>query len=127
MARTLNLRFTGQAEKLLIEMNRKGLNDQDAISKALWLFQIAWESERVALLDADGEVQYIFTVRPIAEASKDRTANVAEGLRARLADAVGPVEEVFGEGKSILSAAYQSGKEAMEKEMEKERGKLPER
>lgn len=58
-------------------------------------------------------------LRDLATDLKERTADLAEDLRGRVEEAVGQGREIFDEKKSILSAAYQAGKEAMEKEKSK--------
>ncbi len=50
---------------------------------------------------------------------KDRGANLAEDLRDRVEDVLEEGKEIFDEKKTILSAAYQAGREAMEKERSK--------
>jgi len=55
-------------------------------------------------------------LRDLATDLKERTADLAEDLRGRVEEAVGQGREIFDEKKSILGAAYQAGKEAMEKE-----------
>ena len=55
-------------------------------------------------------------LRDFATDLKERTADLADDLRDRVEEAVGQGKEIFDEQKSILSAAYQAGKEAMDKE-----------
>ena len=58
-------------------------------------------------------------LRDLATDLKERTADLAEDLRGRVEEAVGQGREIFDEKKSILGAAYQAGKEAMEREKSK--------
>jgi len=58
-------------------------------------------------------------LRGLATDLKDRTADLVEDMRDRVEDVLGQGKEVFDEKKSILSAAYQAGKEAMDKERDK--------
>jgi gas vesicle protein len=58
-------------------------------------------------------------LRDLATDLRERTADLAGDLRGRVEDAVGQSKELFDEKKSILSAAYQAGKEAMDKEKSK--------
>ncbi len=62
-------------------------------------------------------------LRGLAADLKDRTADLVEDVRDRVEDVLGQGKEVFDEKKSILSAAYQAGKEAMDRE----RGKYEDR
>ncbi|MGH9365704.1 MAG: YtxH domain-containing protein [Thermoanaerobaculia bacterium] len=55
-------------------------------------------------------------LRGLAADLKDRSADLVEEMRDRVEDVLGQGKEVFDEKKSILSAAYQAGKEAMDKE-----------
>ena len=73
-----------------------------------------------ALLFApEGGPQTRTRLRGLAADLKDRTADLAEDLRDRVEDVIGQGKEVFDEKKSVLSAAFQAGKEAMEKERDK--------
>ncbi len=58
-------------------------------------------------------------LRGLATDLKERTADVMEDMRDRVEDVIGQSKEIFDEKKTILGAAYQAGKEAMEKEREK--------
>jgi gas vesicle protein len=58
-------------------------------------------------------------LRDLAAELKERTADLASDLKGRVEEAVGQGKELFDEKKSVLSAAYQAGKEAMEKEKSK--------
>lgn len=51
MARTVHVRLTGNSEQLLKDLEKEGLNERDVISKALGLLDLAYRSERVALLE----------------------------------------------------------------------------
>ena len=74
----------------------------------------------LALLFApEGGPQTRTRLRGLATDLKDRTADLAEDLRDRVEDVIGQGKEVFDEKKTVLSAAYQAGKEAMEKERDK--------
>ena len=78
----------------------------------------------LALLFApEGGPQTRARLRGLATDLRDRSANLAGDLRDRVEDVLDEGKEIFDEKKSILSAAYQAGKEAMEKE----RGKYQER
>jgi hypothetical protein len=77
MAKTITLRLTGEAEKLVEEL---GLNVSDAISKALWLLKYA-KNNRLALLKPGSEskevpeVDLILTLQSLAEANISRERN----------------------------------------------------
>jgi gas vesicle protein len=58
-------------------------------------------------------------LRDLATELKDRTADLAGDLRGRVEDAVGQGKDLFDEKKSVLGAAYQAGKEAMDREKSK--------
>ncbi len=74
----------------------------------------------LALLFApEGGPQNRARLRGLATDLKDRTADIAEDLRDRVEDVLGEGKEIFDEKKTILSAAYQAGREAMEKERSK--------
>ena len=78
----------------------------------------------LALLFApEGGPQTRARLRGLATDLRDRSANLAGDLRDRVEDVLDEGKEIFDEKKYILSAAYQAGKEAMEKE----RGKYQER
>ena len=62
-------------------------------------------------------------LRGLATDLKDRSADLVEDMKDRVEDVLGQGKEVFDEKKSILSAAYQAGKEAMDRE----RGKYEDR
>lgn len=53
MAKTVHLRFTGQSERFLEEMQRQGLSAEDTIAKALGVLQLVWTTKRVALIRKD--------------------------------------------------------------------------
>jgi len=68
MAKKIHLRLIGQAEKFIDDMVEQGLTDRDVIAKALWLFETAWKTQRIALLNADcQEVEYIFTSKKMVD------------------------------------------------------------
>ena len=71
------------------------------------------------LFTPEGGPQTRARLRGLATDLKDRTADLAEDLRDRVEDVIGQGKEVFDEKKTVLSAAYQAGKEAMEKERDK--------
>ena len=74
----------------------------------------------LALLFApEGGPQTRARLRGLATDLKDRTTDLAEDLRDRVEDVIGQGKEVFDEKKTVLSAAFQAGKEAMEKERDK--------
>lgn len=74
----------------------------------------------LALLFApEGGPQTRARLRGLAADLKDRTADLAEDLRDRVEDVLEEGKEIFDEKKTILSAAYQAGKEAMDKERSK--------
>ena len=74
----------------------------------------------LALLFApEGGPQTRTRLRGLATDLKDRGANLAEDLRDRVEDVLEEGKEIFDEKKTILSAAYQAGKEAMDKERSK--------
>jgi gas vesicle protein len=78
----------------------------------------------LALLFApEGGPQTRARLRGLATDLRDRTGNLAGDLRDRVEDVLEEGKEIFDEKKTILSAAYQAGKEAMDKE----RGKYQER
>ncbi|MGH7369693.1 MAG: YtxH domain-containing protein [Candidatus Methylomirabilaceae bacterium] len=55
-------------------------------------------------------------LRGLATDLKDRTADLVEDVKDRVEDVLGQSKEVYDEKKSLLTAAYQAGKEAMDKE-----------
>jgi len=74
----------------------------------------------LALLFApEGGPQTRARLRGLATDLTDRTANLAGDLRDRVEDVLEEGKEIFDEKKTILSAAYQAGKEAMDKERSK--------
>ena len=71
----------------------------------------------LALLFApEGGQQTRARLRGLGTDLRDRSVNLADDLRDRVEDVLEEGKEIFDEKKSILSAAYQAGKEAMEKE-----------
>ncbi len=78
----------------------------------------------LALLFApEGGRQTRTRLRGLATDVKDRSTDLVEDVKDRVEDALGTSREIFEEKKAILTAAYQAGKEAMDRE----RGKLLER
>src|SRR5574337_1590526 len=78
----------------------------------------------LALLFApEGGRQSRTRLRDFATDVKDRSTDLVEDVKDRVEDVFGVGKDVFEEKKGILTAAYQAGKEAMERE----RGKLQER
>ena len=74
----------------------------------------------LALLFApEGGPQTRARLRGLATDLKDRSTNLAGDLRDRVEDVLEEGKEIFDEKKTILSAAYQAGKEAMDKERSK--------
>jgi len=74
----------------------------------------------LALLFApEGGPQTRTRLRGLVADLKDRGANLAEDLRDRVEDVLEEGKEIFDEKKTILSAAYQAGREAMDKERSK--------
>lgn len=71
------------------------------------------------LFTPEGGPQTRARLRGFATDLKDRSANLADDLRNRVEDALEEGKEIFDEKKTILSAAYQAGKEAMDKERSK--------
>jgi len=58
-------------------------------------------------------------LRDLAADVRDKTIDLSEDLRDRAEDAVERSREVIEEKKSILSAAVQAGKEAMQRERDR--------
>lgn len=78
----------------------------------------------LALLFApDGGRQTRTRLLGLATDARDRSTDLVDDVKDRVEDAIGVGKEIFEEKKAILTAAYQAGKDAMEKE----RGKLQER
>lgn len=74
----------------------------------------------LALLFApEGGPQTRSRLRGLAGDLRDRTADLVGDVRDRVEEVIGQGKEVFEEKKSTLSAAYQAGKEAMERERSK--------
>jgi gas vesicle protein len=75
----------------------------------------------LALLFApEGGRQTRTRLRDLATDAKDRSTDLVDDVKDRVEDAIVVGKEIFEEKKAILTAAYQAGKDAMEKE----RGKL---
>lgn len=68
------------------------------------------------LLAPEGGPQTRARLRDLATDLKDRTADLVEDVRDRVEDVIGQSKEVYDEKKSLLTAAYQAGKEAMDRE-----------
>jgi len=68
------------------------------------------------LFSPEGGPQTRARLRGLATDLKDRTADLAEDVRDRVEDVLGQGKEVYEEKKSVLTAAYQAGKEAMDRE-----------
>jgi gas vesicle protein len=58
-------------------------------------------------------------LRDLAADARDKTIDLSEDLRDKAEDAMERGREVYEEKKSILSAAVQAGKEAMQRERER--------
>ncbi len=58
-------------------------------------------------------------LRDLASDVRDKTVDLSEDLRDKAEDAVERGREVFEEKKTILTAAVQAGKEAMQRERER--------
>jgi gas vesicle protein len=75
----------------------------------------------LALLFApEGGRQTRTRLRGLATDARDRSTDLVDDVKDRVEDAIVVGKEIFEEKKAILTAAYQAGKDAMEKE----RGKL---
>lgn len=57
-------------------------------------------------------------LKEVASGFKEKTRDVAEDLREKFEEAIDKGKEALEEGKSILAAAYQAGREAMQREKE---------
>jgi gas vesicle protein len=68
------------------------------------------------LFSPEGGSQTRARLRGLATDLKDRTADLVEDVRDRVEDVLGQGKEVYEEKKSLLTAAYQAGKEAMDRE-----------
>ncbi len=55
-------------------------------------------------------------LRGLATDLKDRTADLVEDVRDRVEDVLSQGKEVYDDKKSLLTAAYQAGKDAMDRE-----------
>lgn len=55
MARTIHIELTGQAEDLLKELEKAGLNGRDAIAKGLWLLDRVKAGQVAMSEDFNGE------------------------------------------------------------------------
>jgi gas vesicle protein len=78
----------------------------------------------LALLFApEGGRQTRTRLRGLATDTRDRSTDLIDDVKDRVEDAIGVGKEIFEEKKAILTAAYQAGKDAMERE----RGKLQEK
>ena len=53
-----------------------------------------------------------------ASGFKEKTRDVAEDFRGKVEEAIDRSKEALEEGKSIVTAAYQAGREAMQREKE---------
>lgn len=80
MSKSIFIRVTGEGEKFLNEMNKRGLGDRDVIAKALGLFKLAAETERIAVVSEAGSVEYYFTVpkQPSPERTQPPMAGAAD-------------------------------------------------
>jgi hypothetical protein len=58
MATTIRIQLRGEAEKLVKKLSNKyGLSEQEVISRALGLLKVAEETQRVALLKPQDQIQ----------------------------------------------------------------------
>lgn len=74
----------------------------------------------LALLFApEGGRQTRTRLKGLATDVRDRSTDFVEDVKERVEDVFGVGKEVFEEKKAILTAAYQAGKEAMERERDK--------
>ena len=58
-------------------------------------------------------------LRDLAADVRDKTVDMSEELRDKAEDAIERGREVLGEKKSVISAAVQAGREAMQRERER--------
>ncbi len=74
----------------------------------------------LALLFApEGGRQTRTRLKDLATDVKDRSTDLVEDVKDCVEDALGVSREIFDEKKTILTAAYQAGKEAMDRERSK--------
>lgn len=74
----------------------------------------------LALLFApEGGRQTRTRLKGLATDVKDRSTDLVEDVKDCVEDALGVGREIFDEKKTILTAAYQAGKEAMDRERSK--------
>ncbi len=57
-------------------------------------------------------------LKEVASGFKEKTRDVAEDFREKFEEVIDKSKEALEEGKSILAAAYQAGREAMQRERE---------
>lgn len=74
MARVIHLRLQGKAEHLVNELIGQGLTEQDIISRALWLFDQAITTKRIAMVDSSGRLQYHFGLETTMDEPRDARA-----------------------------------------------------
>lgn len=60
MSREIHLRLTGRAEQAFSKLIDAGFTEQDVLSRALWIFDQVVTTDRVAMLDAEGNVLFRF-------------------------------------------------------------------
>jgi hypothetical protein len=58
MAREVRLRLTGKAEEAVEKLKQHGLAEHDIFARALWIFEQAVSTGRVALLNKSGSIEY---------------------------------------------------------------------
>ena len=74
----------------------------------------------LALLFApEGGRQTRTRLKGLATDVKDRSTDLVDDVKDCVEDALGVSREIFDEKKTILTAAYQAGKEAMDRERSK--------
>ncbi|MFN3477678.1 MAG: YtxH domain-containing protein [Candidatus Methylomirabilales bacterium] len=58
-------------------------------------------------------------IRGVAEDLREKTADLTEDIREKVEDVIEKGREILEESKSLITAAYQAGKEAMHRERER--------
>lgn len=79
MAKKITFRCTGETERFLECMEEQGLTVRDVIARALWLFEKAWTTQHVAIINDEFQIEYIYTsqssVKPASVVAGEATVS----------------------------------------------------
>jgi hypothetical protein len=123
MAKKITFRLTGETERFFEYMEEQGLTARDVVARALWLFEKAWKTCHVAIVDDKFQIEYIYTAQPLADVA-EQSIKSHEGLTAVVGQEDVVTETAYGAIGAIREEINRQQKEssAVEERMKKQGG-----